>query len=110
MNIAEQERDGISVFELEGRIDTQGAEEMDRALQAAIAEGKHKMILDLSAVNYISSAGLRTLADVLTQNREHEGDLKLVGLNQKVLRVLHIIGFDKFFAIYEATDAALADF
>jgi anti-anti-sigma factor len=110
MNVIERDQNGIAVFELEGRIDTQGAVEMDSALQAAASAGKHKMILDMADVSYISSAGLRTLADLLTQNKENGGDLKLVALNRKVLRVLRIIGFDKFFSLYDAVEAAVADF
>jgi anti-anti-sigma factor len=68
------------------------------------------MVLDMTAVSYVSSAGLRTLADVVTRNREHGGDLKLVALNRKVLRVLRIIGFDKFFAHYNTLEIAIADF
>jgi anti-sigma B factor antagonist len=98
------------VFELEGRIDTQGAVEMDEALENAVAAGKHKMVLDMANVSYISSAGLRTLADVVTRNREHGGDLKLVALTRKVLRVLRIIGFDRFFGLYDTLEAAIADF
>ena len=110
MNIREREEQGVTVYDLEGRIDTEGALDLDMALQAAASAGKHKMVLDMSQVGYISSAGLRTLADILTRNREAGGDLKLVGLNRKVLRVLRIIGFDKFFSIYDALEAALAEF
>jgi anti-sigma B factor antagonist len=84
--------------------------DMDLALQAAVSGGKHKMALDMANVRYIGSAGLRTLADVLTKNREAGGDLKLVALNPKVLRVLRIIGFDKFFSIYDTLDEAIAAF
>jgi anti-anti-sigma factor len=83
---------------------------MDRVLQAAVTEGKHKMVLDMAQVSYLSSAGLRTLADVVTRNREAGGDLKLVALSRKVLRVLRIIGFDRFFALYDTLEAAIADF
>ena len=110
MNIAERAKEGVTVFVLEGRIDTQGAVEMDKALQAAVAQGKHKMVLDMAEVRYISSAGLRTLADVLTKNKQAEGDLKLAALNPRVLRVLQVIGFDNFFSIHEAVQDAIADF
>jgi len=110
MNIKERDEQGITVFDLDGRIDTEGALDLDMTLQAAASVGKHKMVLDMGQVGYISSAGLRTLADILTRNREAGGDLKLVGLNRKVLRVLRIIGFDKFFSIYETLEAALGDF
>jgi anti-anti-sigma factor len=110
MNINERSENGVSVFVLRGRIDTQGAVDLDLALQAAVSEGKHKMVLDMAEVRYISSAGLRTLADVLTKNREVGGDLKLVALDRKVLRVFRIIGFDKFFSIYDTLETAIADF
>jgi anti-anti-sigma factor len=110
MNIAEREVKGTAVFTLEGRVDTQGAVEMDQTLQAAVAAGKHNMVLDLAQVSYISSAGLRTLADIITRNRAEGGDLKLVALSHKVLRVFRIIGFDKLFPIYDSLEAAIADF
>jgi anti-anti-sigma factor len=75
-----------------------------------VSEGQHKMVLDMAEVRYICSAGLRTLADVFTKNREQGGDLKLVALNPKVLRVFRIIGFDKFFSVYDTIEAASADF
>lgn len=110
MNITEREQNGITIFMLDGRVDSEGAVDLDLALQAATGEGKHKMVLDMSQVRYINSSGLRTLADILTQNKSEGGDLKLVNLNPKVQRVLQIIGFDKFFAIYQTTDEALAAF
>lgn len=110
MNIIERDQDGTTVFTLEGRVDSQGAIDMDMSLSAAVEEGKSKMVLDMAEVNYISSAGLRTLADVVTKNREAGGDLKLVAVNQRVLRVLRIIGFDRFFSIYDTVEEAIADF
>ena len=110
MNITERSENGLCLFVLRGRIDTQGAVDLDLTLQAAVAEGKHKMVLDMTEVRYISSAGLRTLADVLTKNREAGGDLKLVALDRKVLRVFRIIGFDKFFSIYDTLETATSDF
>jgi anti-anti-sigma factor len=110
MNISERVENGVDVFTLEGRIDTQGAVDLDLALQSAVSAEKYKMVLDMAKITYISSAGLRTLADVLTKNKEQDGDLKLVALNRKVLRVFRIIGFDKFFSIYDTLEAALADF
>jgi anti-anti-sigma factor len=110
MNITEKAESNVTVFALEGRIDTQGAVEMEQALQAAVSQGKHHMVLDMSEVRYISSAGLRTLADVLTKNKNAGGDLKLAAPSLRVTRVLQIIGFDNFFSIYDAVADAVADF
>ena len=110
MKITERVENDVTVFVLEGRIDAEGAADLDTVLQAAASEGQHKMVLDMTDVKYIGSAGLRTLADVLTRNKDVNGDLKLAALNPKVMRVLRIIGFDKFFAIYDTPQDAVADF
>jgi anti-anti-sigma factor len=110
MNITEREQNGVTIFVLDGRVDSEGAVDMDMALQAATAESKYKLILDMSQVRYINSSGLRTLADILTQAKNNGGDLKLVDLNPKVARVLQIIGFDKFFNICATVEEAIAAF
>lgn len=110
MKITTTTQDGITIVELDGRIDSEGAVDMDLALQTIVTEGQSKIILDMSQVRYLNSAGLRTLADVLTQNRDQGGDLKLVALNPKVSRVFQIIGFDKFFNIYDDVSDAMKAF
>jgi anti-anti-sigma factor len=110
MNIIERDEKDVAVFVIDGRVDTQGSGIMDQALQAAVDQGKYKMILDMTEVTYISSAALRTMADVLTKNKKAGGDLKLVALSSKILRVFRIIGFDKYFSIYDTVEAAQAAF
>ncbi len=110
MNITQRVEGDVTVFLPEGRIDTQAAADMDRALQAAVAEGSHKIVVDLSGVDYISSAGLRALAAVLVKCRDEGGDMKLAALNERVTRVFNIIGFDLLMSIHDTTEAAIADF
>lgn len=110
MQIASREQGDVIVFELQGRVDSNGAGQMDDALQNAITENHYQIILDMSDVSYINSAGLRTLADILTKCQANDGSLKLVALGPKVERVLKIIGFDKFFMLYDTVDEAAADF
>jgi len=108
MNITAHEEKDIQVFVLEGRIDTQGSVDLEKSLHLAVEAGNHKMILDMATVTYISSAALRILADVLTKNRKANGDLKLVGLNPKITRIFRIIGFDKYFSVFETVADAIA--
>jgi len=110
MNITEQAQGDVTIFKIEGRVDTAGAVDLDLALHTAVAEDKYKMVLDLSEMRYISSAGLRTLADILTRNQENGGDLKLAAINPKILRILQIIGFDQFFEMYDDVEAAVKSF
>lgn len=107
MEIHQREEGGVTVFVLKGRVDSEGAVDLDLALQSAVSEGKYKMVLDMGEVRYLNSAGLRSLADVLTTNRENGGDLRLAAVNPKIKRVFQIIGFDKFFAMYETYKDAM---
>lgn len=107
MNITEHTQHNISVFELHGRADTQGAIDLEHTLLEASKAGKHHMILDMSQLTYISSAGLRILAALLTQNQSNGGDLLLASPSSKIRHVLHIIGFDKFFRLFDTVELAM---
>jgi len=110
MQISQTHQGGVTVFVLEGRVDSAGAGQLDAALRAAATQGQHRLVLDMAGVSYINSAGLRTLADILTQNRAQQGDVLLVALSPKVERVFKIIGFDRFFAIFDTVEDAVAEF
>lgn len=101
MEIDSYEELGVIIFTVKGRIDGSGAEQMRQALQASTDAGKVKMVLAMNHVSYINSAGLRVLADIITQNKEKGGNLRLVGLNARVRRVFEIIGFLQFFPVYD---------
>lgn len=107
MEIESYEELNIIVYTAKGRVDNQGAEMLRETLQAGLTAGKHKMILNMDGVTYINSAGMRVLADVITQNQKHGGSLRLVGLNTRVRRVFEIIGFLQFFPVYDTVLEAL---
>ena len=110
MNITQRVESDVTVFLPEGRIDTQAATDMDQALQSALSAGSHKMVVDMSGVEYIGSAGLRTLAAVLVKIKAEGGDMKLAALNTRVSRVFKIIGFDILMSIHDTSQAAIAEF
>ena len=110
MEITQRVEGDITICLPDGRIDTLAADEMDQALQAAVAGGSHKIVVDMSGVDYISSAGLRSLAAVLVKSRAEGGDMKLAALNERVTRVFNIIGFDLLMSLHDTPEAAVAEF
>ncbi len=110
MNITQRVEGDVTVFLPEGRIDTQAASDMDQALQSAVSASKHNIVVDMSGVDYISSAGLRALAAVQVRSKAEGGDMKLAALNERVTRVFNIIGFDLLMSIHETPEAAVAEF
>ena len=110
MKISQRYEKDVTVYVLEGRVDSEGAIQLDDALRAAVEAGETKIVLDMAEVQYMNSAALRTLADIITKTRDKGGDMKLAGLQPKVRRVLQIVGFDRFSSVHETLQAALTDF
>jgi anti-sigma B factor antagonist len=110
MKISQRYEKDVTVFVLEGRVDSEGAIQLDDTLRAAVEAGETKIVLDMAEVQYMNSAALRTLADIITKTRDKGGDMKLAGLQPKVRRVLQIVGFDRFSSVHETLQAALTDF
>ena len=77
-------------------------------LQDHLDAGKTRLVLDLQGVDYIDSAGLGEIVRVMKRARAVEGDLRLCGLREDVLRIFEITGLTKAIAIYPTRDEAVA--
>lgn len=94
------------VLRLFGRLDGVSAPALKQSLAQMTTGGKSRLILDMAGVDYISSSGLKVMASVWRDCREHEGNLLLAGLNERLQDIFDIVGFNTFFDIYTDTDAA----
>ena len=80
-----------------GRLDTTTAPELDAALREALP-GVKELVLDFSALDYISSAGLRVLLSA-QKAMSKQGSMKLTGVNESVMEVFEITGFSGILTI-----------
>ena len=74
-----------------GRLDTTTSPELDAALKEALP-GVKELVLDFSALDYISSAGLRVLLST-QKTMSKQGSMVLTGVNEGVMEVFEITGF-----------------
>ena len=100
----------IHVLEIEGRIDMKTASEIERELDSLKNTNVVKIIVDFSAVNYISSGGLRVFLTALKWTKAGNGDLKLVSLEKNVEKIFRLAGFTKIFNILPDVDSAIQAF
>ena len=84
-------------FQLEGRLDTNTSPNLEARINEVIGDAK-KLILDLAALEYISSAGLRVLLGA-AQEMEDKGDMVVRNLTPAVREVFKLTGFIKLFII-----------
>ena len=87
MQIAETRRDGIIAVVPAGRIDTTTAPTLEGHLNALLAVGARRVVVDFSRVDYISSAGLRVMLIVARRMKESNGQLALCGFPEAVRQV-----------------------
>lgn len=74
-----------------GRLDTTTSPQMEAAVDGCIAEA-NDLILDFSALEYISSAGLRVILKA-QKAMNAKGSMKLTGVNDSIMEVFDITGF-----------------
>jgi anti-sigma B factor antagonist len=68
------------------------------------------VVVDLSEVAYVASAGIKALLVGLRRARLLDGDVRLAALNDRVREVFEMSGFDQVFGIYSDRNAAAASF
>lgn len=98
--------DNITLVNMKGELDSRSAPDVQEQL-LSIVNPKSRMVLDMSDVNYMSSAGLRTLLLLYRRLGENVGRVIVAGLNDEVREVMEITGFLDFFATAETRQEAI---
>ena len=115
----------VTIFHIRGDVDTKSSEQLQMRAREAVVNGTRNLLLDLSEVRFVSSAGLRTfhiIFKLLTEESDEsmskgvrEGTfrashLKLVNPSPSVEEVLHTSGFDMFLEVHHDLQKAIASF
>ena len=103
-----KERD-VTVVSVKGRIDAVTAPEFEKDLSDLISKGEFKFLLNLGDLEYISSAGLRSILSTAKKLKEQNGKILLAGLKGSVGEVFKISGFDSVFKIFDFEENALKE-
>jgi anti-sigma B factor antagonist len=107
MNISLKQVEGISVVEIHGDLDGTTAPLAQAQLMPLIVPGG-KLLLDMSDVGYMSSAGLRLLLATYRNITGKGGGVVLVGLSEELQDTMSLTGFLDFFNHVPTLDAGIA--
>jgi anti-sigma B factor antagonist len=110
MKIDVQSMKRVELMTVSGRIDSSNAGEFDDALKALLDKGEYQLVLNLSGIEYISSAGLRALVSTLRESKKHNGDLRLADPADRVMEVLNLAGLTALFQIFDDDVSAVGSF
>jgi len=100
MELSVSEEKGLTIVKVIGRLDTVTAGDLEKRCQDLLNEGKTNLALDFSPLEYVSSAGLRSVLIVGKKSKANGGSLVLCGLSGLVEEVFSMSGFDSFFPVY----------
>ena len=105
MNVEVQRQDGNLIALIEGSVDGNNAAAFQASLQDAVQEGDKSMVLDLGALVYISSAGLRVLLLVAKDMQNKGANFAICSLQGQVRELFTVSGFDQIIQISDSQEA-----
>jgi len=108
MELREEKVGGVSVVEVKGRIDSATAPALAERLTANLEAANVRVVLDLSRLEYISSAGFRILLIAAKRADETGSRLVLCGVAGKVRQLFDLGGFLDLFTIVGAREEGIA--
>lgn len=127
--IQKEGRVPITIFQVEGQINMGTTKILEDRARQEINAGTHYLLIDLSRVTSLTSAGLRTIhlinnllssnppADAVPEKQQESTDskpispyLKLLNPQPDIRRVLNVSGFDSFIEVFEDQQAAIDSF
>ena len=108
MEITTRTQRDVTIVAFAGQLDSKTSPQAQEAVDGILASGGRKLLVDFSALDYISSAGLRVLLGTAKRLSGTGGSggsgLRLFGLNETVREVFQISGFSTILAVF-ATEA-----
>lgn len=108
MEFAQEQAGEVAIVKLAGRLDSSAAPGAEESFTQVLRGGALHLAIDMSKLEYISSAGLRVLLVVAKKVQLGKGKMVLFALAPNVREVFSVSGFDKIFAIQPDAAAAVA--
>ncbi len=99
ISIKRLQEDGIDFIMVIGEIDASSSIELDLAIAKSVGEGFSKILIDCSALEYISSAGLGVFMSYIEECKDRGIKMVLFGMSEKVVNTFNILGLNELLQI-----------
>lgn len=106
VEITEESKDDIFLIRVKGEIDASSSIHLDNALQSAM-KGSNKILVDLTRLEYISSAGLGVFISYIEDLKKTATQMVLFGMQEKVMQVFEILGLSNLITIGATEEEAM---
>ncbi len=109
MEITHRVENEILIFAIKGRLDAATAPIADETINKTLEEHINRLLFDLSALEYLSSGGLRVILSAAKELRRREGKVVLAGLTQYVYEIFEVSGFNSLIPIKDTVEEGLKE-
>lgn len=111
MEITTQEFKHCDLIKVKGRVDSATAPQLAQALEAANEAGKYKLVVNMSELEYMSSAGFRALLAAQRESKKfNRGEVVLAGVPERIREALELAGFTELFKTFDDDLTAVGHF
>ena len=108
MQISSRDFGYSELMVISGRVDQSNGDQITRAVETAHEHGRYNLVIDMSQIEYISSAGMRALLTAQRNSKhDHGGQLLLTSIPYKVREVLDMAGVTELFMVFDDLSSAL---
>lgn len=100
MKIRKTLTNGVLTLEIDGRIDTMTAPELDEELKQSVTKNVKSLILDFAKVEYMTSAGIRVIMSA-EKVMAKQGQMKLIHVNNLINEIFDMMGLTELLSLSE---------
>ena len=102
--------DDITLLYPKGFLNAHTVRVFESELQKAVGQGRFKIVVNCSGLSYIASAGLGAIMGAIEEIRSNGGDIRMTDLNETVLNIFEILGFNHLYRIFPSELEAILSF
>lgn len=107
MEISRKEKGGVVFVTIKGRLDADNAMEAEKTVNSVLEGNTNRILFDLGALDYLSSAGLRVLLSAAKEMKRRDGKIVLCSLTEFVREIFEVSGFESLIPIEDSVDSGL---
>ncbi len=107
MEATVEEKGDVVVIRVKGRLDAASSPQLEKKITSIIEAGHFKLMLNMAEVDYLSSAGMRLMLSVSKKLKHLEGKVVACSLNDDVVEVIKMAGFQQVLEIYPSEEEGL---
>jgi anti-sigma B factor antagonist len=103
-------QNGVVFMALKGFLDAHTFEQLEKTINELFEQNQHRLIFDLSKLEYISSAGAGVFIGAIGTAQENDGNIVLMRPSANVKEVFDLLGLSQIFAFADDMEAAVRAF